>query len=223
MRNQKGFTVILAIVSVVIILSLSVGIYLLTKQTVRPENTTYQNPKTTPISTPINNVKPSVFIVKGRSMSPNYLKGQIWLYEKYTKVQPKRFDVVIFNNPLSPDVVINKRIIGLPNERVKIRSGKVYINDQVLVEDYTLENTFTSPGRFSKEGNELTVPNNSYFLLGDDRPLSSDSRMWGMLEQEKVIGKLMLQIEPLQMPDPPEKCICLDGDNNLCLPQIACQ
>jgi len=104
MRNQKGFTIILAIVAVAIILSLGGRIYLSSK------TESLDTPASSPA--PTNNLKPQIFIIKGRSMLPNYSKDQIWLYKKYTKEQPKRFDIIIFENPVATDFIINKRIIG---------------------------------------------------------------------------------------------------------------
>ena len=171
-------------------------------------------------------VVPHDFVVHGSSMTPNYLDSQIWIYQTYKSEQPKRFDVVIFDNPVATGHIIEKRIIGLPGEKVKITSGHVYINDQLLQESYTSTPTYTAASSYKPyitEGEDKVIPTNEYFVLGDNRPVSDDSRDWGLLPQERIIGKLTQQVQSLPMPTSPSQCQCLDSTNNLCLPQIACQ
>lgn len=172
-----------------------------------------------------SSAKPHAFVVKGSSMSPNYLEKQIWLYKPYSIDQPVRFDVIVFDNPVAIKNIISKRVIGLPYDRVTIKNGRVYINEQLLQEPYISTSTVTASTdlkSFITEGEEKVIPEKMYFVLGDNRPYSNDSRLWGTLSQEKIIGKLTQQIQSLPMPTPPDECPCLDRDNNICLPQIAC-
>lgn len=131
------------------------------------------------------------FVVDGHSMEPNFYTGQWVLVNKlaYKVGDPARGDVVVFNSPrpTGPPVLI-KRIIGLPGETVKIESGKVYIDDKLLTESYISVTT---------SGNDTwTLGENQYFVMGDNRPASSDSRSWGLLERSRMIGKAWLRIWP---------------------------
>ena len=105
----------------------------------------------------------------------------------YRDRQPQRGDIIIFDPPQTlreqnyTEVFI-KRIVGLPNEKVEIKEGKIYINDRVLVENTNLE----SPNY--RWGPEI-VPKNSYFVLGDSRNNSYDSHYWGYVPRELIIGK----------------------------------
>jgi signal peptidase I len=115
--------------------------------------------------------------------------------------QPQRGDVVIFK-ALSSEPCADieceyiKRVVGLPNERVKIQEGLVYINGQKLKEDYLLPGIKTSPGSFLEEGVERKVPEGEYLTLGDNRSHSRDSREFGPVPKERIIGKAWLRYWP---------------------------
>lgn len=129
--------------------------------------------------------------VSSQAMAPNYQEGQFWIVNKITyKVsEPKRGDVIVFKAPPKPDIDYFKRIVGLPGEEIKIQNGKVYVNGQVLTEPYLTPDVSTRVENFMQEGVPVVVPNNSYFVLGDNRDHSSDSREWGFVPRESVIGE----------------------------------
>lgn len=129
--------------------------------------------------------------IKGDSMQPNFPDGEYLLTNKltYRFEAPKRGDVVVFAAPNAPGEDYIKRIIALPGERVKVENGRVYINDNLLSETYISDVLPTFSNAFAKEGATLVVPENSYFVLGDNRPHSSDSRMWGFVPRGKITGK----------------------------------
>ncbi len=129
--------------------------------------------------------------IKGSSMHPNFPDGEYLLTDKlsYRFNEPKRGDVIVFQPPGSDGDEFIKRIIGLPSDRVMIKEGKVYINGNELEELYLSNELRTSAGAFSQEGIEEIVPPNHYFVLGDNRPQSSDSRVWGFVEKGKITGK----------------------------------
>ena len=104
---------------------------------------------------------------------------------------PQRGDIIVFIFPQSSDRDFIKRVIGRPGEKVEIRQGRVYINDRLLEEPY-----ITNPG-ISQWGPEV-VPADSYFVLGDNRPNSSDSRAWRWLPRDHVIGRAWLSYWPPQ-------------------------
>lgn len=137
--------------------------------------------------------------VKGNSMQPNFENNEYLLTDKisYRFNSPKRGDVVIFESPTQKNYDYIKRIIGLPNERIKLQDSKFYINDKLLDESaYLPANVITSPGEFLKSGKDVTVPDNQFFVVGDNRPHSSDSREWGFIPKESIIGKAWFRYWP---------------------------
>lgn len=136
--------------------------------------------------------------IKGQSMHPNFPDGEYLLTEKvtYYKDDPKRGDVVVFKPPISEDEFI-KRVIGLPGDTVSVSNGKVFLNGQLLNEDYIKINT--SAGAFLSEGETYTVPEGNYFVMGDNRPHSSDSRSWGPITKKVITGKAWLIYFPFNL------------------------
>lgn len=128
--------------------------------------------------------------IKGMSMHPNFPDGEYLLTEKvsYYLHEPQRGDVVVFKPPISEDEFI-KRIIGLPGETVSLRGGHFYINGKLLDESYIDPSVTTYGGSFLGEGQEYVVPNGLYFVAGDNRPHSSDSRMWGPIDKKSMSGR----------------------------------
>ena len=112
----------------------------------------------------------------------------------YSFSDPQRFDIIIFRYPDDERQLFIKRIIGLPGETVEIRDGKIYLNgsDEPLEDVQTKETMVGSFGPY-------TVPENSYFVMGDNRNNSSDSRtdMVGNIKRENIIGKAWLRIWPV--------------------------
>lgn len=129
--------------------------------------------------------------VESISMQPTLHAGNFVLVNKvaYKLGTPERGDVVVFRYPPDPEQVpYIKRIIGLPGDKVSIYDGKVYVNDQLMVEPYIASST--------RQGGEWSVPAGSLFVMGDNRNNSSDSRSWGMVPLENVIGKALVVYWP---------------------------
>lgn len=128
--------------------------------------------------------------IKGQAMAPNYNDGDNYLVKKFglSYMNFERGDVVVFEQ--TPEYKFIKRIIGLPGEAIKIEAGKVYINGSVLDEPYLSAGIRTSPGVFLPESQEQTLGKDEYFILGDNRDRSSDSRSWGPIKREDVTGKV---------------------------------
>ncbi|MBE0408979.1 MAG: signal peptidase I [Anaerolineales bacterium] len=120
------------------------------------------------------------------SMEPTLQKGNFVIVNKlaYQFGSPQRGDIVVFRYPPNPIEQYIKRIIGLPGEIVRINAGQVQINGEILTEPYLLDSTV--------RGGEWQVPADSYFVLGDNRNNSSDSRVWGMVPADKLIGKALV-------------------------------
>lgn len=138
--------------------------------------------------------------IKGDSMQPNFPNGEYLVTDKltYRFRNPIRGEVVVFEAPGTNGEEFIKRIIGLPGEKVSIRSSKVHINGRPLVESYLSDQLRTSPGAFLKDQQEITVPEGEYFVLGDNRPASSDSRSWGFVSKNKITGRAWVVYWPPQ-------------------------
>ena len=136
------------------------------------------------------------FIIEGSSMEPNFHDRQLILIDKitYRFQQPKMGDVVVFESPQNHAIYYIKRIIGLPGDKVSVKNGEVYINNAKITEPYLEDNQKTIVDGSEAGVLELKVPNDQYFVMGDNRDASSDSREWGFLEKKYIAGKFLLVI-----------------------------
>ncbi|MCL5970725.1 MAG: signal peptidase I [Patescibacteria group bacterium] len=140
------------------------------------------------------------FEVKGESMYPNFYDKEYVLTNLIALhfQNPARGDVVVFKSPPDPEKDYIKRVIGLPGDKVSIKDGNVYINGELLDESaYIKPDVKTYPGAFLSEGKVVEVPGKEYFVLGDNRLYSSDSREWGFVKQDAIIGDSMFVYWPL--------------------------
>lgn len=124
------------------------------------------------------------FIVKGASMQPNFHDSEYLIINEidYRLNDPERGEVIILKDPLDPQVYFIKRIIGLPGETVEIKNGRVFINDQALIETYIEEfgtDTFDA----------VKLELEQYYVMGDNRTNSFDSRKFGPVPRKSIIGK----------------------------------
>lgn len=133
-------------------------------------------------------------------MIPNFPDGEYLLTDKvtYRFNEPKRGDVVVFEAPTNNGDEFIKRIVGLPGNKVSIKNGFVFINGEKLTESYLSNEIYTSAGSFSQEGKDVLVPENEFFVLGDNRPHSSDSRAFGFIGKDKITGRAWFIYWPLQ-------------------------
>lgn len=138
------------------------------------------------------------FVVQGASMEPTYVNGEYLVIDQLTYHfnEPQRGDVITFRYPEDPSVFFIKRIIGLPGETVLVEDETVTITDPgvgtfELVEPYA---KFDGP-LFGRQS--VTLKDDEYFVLGDNRPRSSDSRVWGPLPKENIMGRAYLRLLPL--------------------------
>jgi signal peptidase I len=114
----------------------------------------------------------------------------------YKLHQPQRGDIIVFKPPDEASRDFIKRIIALPGERIRIVSGVVYINDQVLREPY-LPEKWTYNNNWPASGQDQILPPNMYFVMGDNRNHSSDSRTFGPITLDSILGKAEVRIWPL--------------------------
>ncbi len=150
------------------------------------------------IVVPIRMFVAQPFVVSGESMYPTFDDGQYLIVDElsYNLNGARRGDVVIFRYPLDPSRFFIKRVIGMPNEKIDIKDGKVTIinkekpNGFVLIEDYIDEPFHTTA--------TYTTGTDEYFVMGDNRNRSSDSRIWGVLPKKLMIGRAFVRLLPLK-------------------------
>ena len=152
------------------------------------------------------------YVVRGDSMIPNYESDQRVLVLKFSYIKnflsknivnnhpyylepfdPHRGDIVVFKYPSDVKRKFVKRIIGLPGDNISIRDGFVYVNEIKIKEPYLDSDKYHSYDNFGP----VTVDPNHIFVLGDNRRLSNDSRNWGQVNYDFVIGKPFIKYWPL--------------------------
>ncbi len=140
--------------------------------------------------------------VQGASMEPNFYGGERILVEKITKYfkDYEIGEVVVLNPPQNDNVDFIKRIIAVPGDIVKIYNCEVYINrggkKYKLDEPYLQEDTCTTAGGRIKEGRSLKIEENEYMVLGDNRGRSADSRVFGLIDVERIVGRVVFRFWP---------------------------
>ncbi len=133
--------------------------------------------------------------VDGQSMEPNLHSNERLVVEKltYRFHGPQRFDVVVIRVPSQGNELLIKRVIALPGETVEIRDGHVYIDGQQLAEPELTQPTYPLPGHPAR----VTVPPLEVFVMGDNRTHSNDSRMFGPVPIEDIVGRAWMAYWPL--------------------------
>lgn len=126
--------------------------------------------------------------MSGEDMNPTIPNGQHFMMNRLSTQNIKRGEIVIFKSKDSPNRWLVKRVIGLPNEQITIIDGKVNIDGTPLDESYLPNSTVTTGSAFISDGQSIKIPVNEYFVLGDNRNNSKDSRDWGTLPKENIVG-----------------------------------
>lgn len=137
------------------------------------------------------------FIVSGSSMVPTFEDGQYLVVDEisYRLGDPERDDVIIFRYPNDTKKFFIKRIIGLPNETVEIKGNDVTIINEEHPEGLKLEQPYVKNA--SSNNSRFELNDDEYFVMGDNRSASSDSRYWGAVPRKLLIGKAFLRLFPL--------------------------
>lgn len=142
--------------------------------------------------------------VSGQSMDP-FLKDKDYVLTdkiSYRTRSPERGDVVVFHAPDAANCPVGagcdyiKRVIGLPGESVEIRDNGIYINDELLAEPYIASDVQTLAGAFTRD-RVITLGPQEYFVVGDNRMHSSDSRSWGPIQPQMIVGRAFFRYWPL--------------------------
>ena len=133
-----------------------------------------------------------VTVVRGASMEPTLHDRERLIANKisYRFESPGRNEIIIFKPPIGIKRNYIKRIIGIPGDKIEIVDGKIYVNDQALEEPYVKHRSYENIP-------PTIIPADSFFVLGDNRPNSSDSRYWGFVPRKNVVGKAWVVFWPL--------------------------
>lgn len=136
--------------------------------------------------------------IKGSSMETNFHDGEFILTDKlsYRFGEPKRGDVVVFKAPPDGSQEFIKRILGLPGEKAEVREGYLFVNNHQVEEKYLGPGVITHPSNFAAEGKPFIVPQGQYFVMGDNRDHSYDSRSFGLLDKSKITGRAWIVYWP---------------------------
>lgn len=145
------------------------------------------------------------FRVPTENMLPTIKVGETCIVDQYSSASIERFDIVMFNAPEyakqisreKGDVKFISRIVGLPNEKIEVKGGKVFVNDKLLEEPFEKITESEYP---EEDFSPITIPPDSYFMLGDNRPSSFDSRFWKppTVNKKDILGKVV-KILPLDV------------------------
>lgn len=136
------------------------------------------------------------FVVSGASMEPTFYNGNYLLVDEltYSFRDPQRGEVVVFRYPADPKSFYIKRIIGLPGERIVLEGGRITAHRD---EEKIDLNEFYLSGRFTQGSFEVTLEDDEYFVMGDNRNFSFDSRSWGPLPKDDIIGVVRIRLWPV--------------------------
>ncbi len=139
------------------------------------------------------------FIVSGSSMEDTFQNFDYLVIDRvsYRLSDPQRGDVVVFGLPQETSRDLIKRVIGLPGETVKLEGGAVIIVNAAHPEGFTLSEPYLSPENRGGAGDmSVTMGPDQYFVLGDNRRVSADSRLWGTLPREDIVGRVLVRLYP---------------------------
>lgn len=138
--------------------------------------------------------------VSGLSMFPTMYNGDFLITEKisYRFGDPKRGQIIVLKNPKDESQDFIKRVMAIPGDTIKVEDNAVFINGGQISESYLPQGTPTHPGAFLTEKVEVKVGPNQYFVFGDNRNHSSDSREWGPVTKQEIVGRAFFRYWPPQ-------------------------
>lgn len=139
------------------------------------------------------------FLVQGPSMEPNFLDKDYLIIDEisYRFHQPARGEVVVFESPIEPGNYLIKRVIALPGERIVIRGGEIFIYNNQYPDGFKLKEDYLFPGLNTGGEIDQQLQADEYFVLGDNRQVSLDSRTFGPIKRKKITGRTWIRGWPL--------------------------
>jgi signal peptidase I len=139
------------------------------------------------------------FLVSGTSMVPTFHDGDYVLTDELTfRIRPpERGEVVVFHDVSDPSTYLIKRVIGLPGETVIIKNNTVTIENKQDPGGFQLNETYLPAGTVTAGDETITLSSSSYFMMGDNRAVSYDSRSWGPLPASNIVGLVRFRLWPL--------------------------
>lgn len=139
------------------------------------------------------------FIVSGASMDPTFNSGQYLIIDQlsYRFSEPQRGEVIIFRYPKDQTKFFIKRIIGLPNETIKIQGTTITVINNDNPNGFELTEPYLAAANVKRDSLQLSLSENEYFVIGDNRRASLDSRIWGPLEEALIIGRAFVRLFPV--------------------------
>ena len=140
------------------------------------------------------------FIVQGASMDPTFATGQYLIIDEisYRFNEPERGDVIVLRYPKNPSKFFIKRLVGLPGDTLTIENGVVSIATEKSPESFILDEPYiTFPKTDGRDNEVVVLGEKEYFVMGDNRASSSDSREWGVLPQDHIVGQAFLRLFPI--------------------------
>jgi signal peptidase I len=143
------------------------------------------------------------FIVSGASMDPTFENGEYLIVDQitYRLEKPQRESIIIFKYPKDTSKFFIKRIIGLPGETVEISGTKVKIKNNKHPEGIILDEPYVAINHEKQDKMTVILKDNEYFVMGDNRIGSSDSRIWGPVDEKLITGRPILRLLPLKKID----------------------
>ena len=142
------------------------------------------------------------YVVSGASMEPNFDNWHYLIVDRvsYDLGEPQRGDVIVFDLPQEGGRSLIKRVIGLPGETIVLEGQNVTVINENHPDGYALEEPYLDPANLIGENDmRVTLGLGEYFVLGDNRRVSADSRIWGKLPREAIVGRALIRLYPFNM------------------------
>ncbi|GIW69191.1 signal peptidase I [Candidatus Parcubacteria bacterium] len=139
------------------------------------------------------------FYVVGSSMAPTFNSGEYLIIDElsYQLRDPRRGEVIIFRFPKQPSLYFIKRVIGLPGETVEIRGNTVFVHAADGMHEFALNEPYVAPEHQRTDYSVTVLGKDEYFVMGDNREASLDSRAWGPLPREYIVGRVLVRLFPV--------------------------
>ena len=138
------------------------------------------------------------FIVSGASMFPTFDTWHYLIIDQltYRLDEPARGDVIVFRFPQNPSRFFIKRVIGLPGETVTLEGTTTTVTNDSNPDGFVIDEPYVSPDNIKETTMTMTLGDDEYFVMGDNRKASADSRYWGALERERIVGRAYIRLFP---------------------------